>query len=252
MEKKKHFNPQEVRSSGHNLISLLYAIKSMVESHQLCAEEGRFPDIQRRLRHAEETLLRIHKYAHKALEVTKRLGHSVHEPSSIYLTSERAHLYGLWEKARKRFASETPQCVLETLTRIPDSFPDLQCRPKDLEEILCCLLGNAFDALSTDRPPKVVLRAEIGFSTQEEAFAILTFADNGSGIPPHQMSRLFQPFYTTKPAGKGNGLGLYLVKKLVTENKGRISVSSFEGQGTTFTIELPIAPQSLSKQGSSI
>ena len=72
---------------------------------------------------------------------------------------------------------------------------------------------------------------------------MITLSDTGPGIPKDQLPYIFHPFFTTKAEGQGNGLGLYLTKELVRKNGGRITVSSFEGSGTTFTLEFPLAPR---------
>jgi len=59
------------------------------------------------------------------------------------------------------------------------------------------------------------------------------------GIPPERIEQIFEPFYTTKKAGEGTGLGLFIVRKIVEVMNGRISVASKVGEGTTFTILLP-------------
>jgi len=63
--------------------------------------------------------------------------------------------------------------------------------------------------------------------------------DTGSGIPAEQLAAIFEPLYTTKPGG--TGLGLYIVREIVTAHGGQVSVESVEGQGTTFTLTLPRA-----------
>jgi PAS domain S-box-containing protein len=70
--------------------------------------------------------------------------------------------------------------------------------------------------------------------------AVIQISDTGKGIPPENMSKIFDTFYTTKEHGKGTGLGLSVVYKVVQEHKGMISVESEVGKGTTFTIQLPI------------
>ncbi|MBL8458548.1 MAG: histidine kinase, partial [Zoogloea sp.] len=66
--------------------------------------------------------------------------------------------------------------------------------------------------------------------------------DTGKGIPATDLQRVFEPFYTTKPVGQGTGLGLSLSWGIVERHHGRIEVSSEVGQGTTFTVTLPIEP----------
>ncbi len=70
-------------------------------------------------------------------------------------------------------------------------------------------------------------------------YARVEIADSGSGIPADVLPRIFEPFFTTR--AKGTGLGLALVKRIVEEHRGHVSVSSQDGQGTTFVIELPLS-----------
>ena len=65
-------------------------------------------------------------------------------------------------------------------------------------------------------------------------------SDNGNGIPPKVLDKIFQPFFTTKPTGQGTGLGLSLSYDIVKAHGGEIKVESKENEGTTFIIQLPL------------
>jgi signal transduction histidine kinase len=68
-------------------------------------------------------------------------------------------------------------------------------------------------------------------------------ADNGTGMSPEVQAKIFQPFFTTKPTGEGTGLGLSLSYDIVTKGHGgALTVESKEGEGTTFSINLPTVP----------
>jgi signal transduction histidine kinase/CheY-like chemotaxis protein len=69
----------------------------------------------------------------------------------------------------------------------------------------------------------------------------VTVKDNGSGIAQEHLARIFEPFFTTKPLGKGSGLGLSIVHTIIQEHAGSLTVASKLGEGTTFTIRLPVA-----------
>ena len=67
----------------------------------------------------------------------------------------------------------------------------------------------------------------------------IRFADTGEGMSPEVLSKVFDPFFTTRDAGEGAGLGLFIVHKTVKENDGTVRVESSRGRGTTFLITLP-------------
>jgi two-component system NtrC family sensor kinase len=68
----------------------------------------------------------------------------------------------------------------------------------------------------------------------------ISISDNGPGIEPENLKKIFDPFYTTKEVGKGTGLGLSICYGIISEHEGRIWAESLPGNGTTFYIELPL------------
>jgi len=70
---------------------------------------------------------------------------------------------------------------------------------------------------------------------------VATVSDTGSGIPPEQLARIYDPFFTTKMIGRGTGLGLSITYGIVQEHDGAIRCDSAVGQGTRFTLTLPLA-----------
>ena len=103
-----------------------------------------------------------------------------------------------------------------------------------MSQVFINLVMNAIHAM----PDGGTLR--IGLA-QEHDRVKLTVADTGHGIPHEALPRIFEPFFTTKEFGKGTGLGLTVVKGIIEEHQGTITVDSEEGKGTTFTIVLPRA-----------
>lgn len=101
-----------------------------------------------------------------------------------------------------------------------------------LSQVFINLLINAADAIK--EKGEITLR-----SFTEGEYFILQFIDTGEGIPPENLTHIFDHFFTTKPVGKGSGLGLALSKNIIKEQGGKIEVSSKVGEGTTFTIKLP-------------
>ena len=106
-----------------------------------------------------------------------------------------------------------------------------------LEQVLLNLCMNAGDAMEGKGEGTITVFTD----TVGEGTARIRVTDTGSGIPPEVVSRIFDPFFTTKPVGKGTGLGLSVSYGIVKEHKGEIAVESRVGQGTTFTIRMPLA-----------
>ncbi|HAF03119.1 MAG TPA: hypothetical protein DCG89_04905, partial [Spartobacteria bacterium] len=76
--------------------------------------------------------------------------------------------------------------------------------------------------------------------TPKDFYVDIRIEDNGSGITPAQMSKIFDPYFTTKQGKSGTGLGLYITKKVLEDHNGSIKVDSTPDRGTTFTIRLPL------------
>jgi signal transduction histidine kinase len=110
--------------------------------------------------------------------------------------------------------------------------------PEKCQQVFLNLFLNAVDALG-DRGG----RLQVGLEEHDDDGAVeVTITDDGAGIPPEAVEHIFEPFFTTKEAGRGSGLGLMVVKDIVEEHGGELSVTTTEGEGTTFTLRFPGAP----------
>jgi signal transduction histidine kinase len=105
-----------------------------------------------------------------------------------------------------------------------------------LAQVFLNLLINAGHALQ-DSPGEPTLTVRL--RTSEAGEAVAEVADTGRGIAPEHLPYLFEPYFTTKPAGEGTGLGLFICRSLVESFGGRIGVESQPGQGSTFRVTLP-------------
>lgn len=104
-----------------------------------------------------------------------------------------------------------------------------------LNQILLNLTTNALHAMEG----KGTLRIQFGLSVDDERYVRLVVEDTGEGIPPEIRQQVFHPFFTTKQAGEGTGIGLTVVKRLTEEHGGMIRVKTEEGKGTTFILDFP-------------
>ncbi|MDY7232303.1 ATP-binding protein [Hyalangium rubrum] len=112
-------------------------------------------------------------------------------------------------------------------------LPPISAVRANLVQVFVNLITNACHAMSPGGKVTLVTRRD----GQE---AVVEVRDTGSGIEPKHLSRIFDPFFTTKEEGKGTGLGLSIVQGIVESHGGRITVSSQVGQGTAFTLRLPL------------
>jgi two-component system NtrC family sensor kinase len=126
-------------------------------------------------------------------------------------------------------------------------LPATVADPFQLQQVILNLINNAHHAMTEcGGPGRLTLRTGVGErSLGDGASGVrqvvwLSVNDTGVGIPQGEMSRIFDPFYTTKPVGQGTGLGLSICFGIIKEHGGRIWAESEIGVGTTVTIELPL------------
>lgn len=114
-----------------------------------------------------------------------------------------------------------------------------------LVQVLVNLMQNAYDAVRDEAGARVRIRAE-----REDGRVRLVVEDDGPGLPPEIRARLFEPFATTKPPGKGTGLGLYTSYMLVAAMDGEIEIAEAESGGTRASVLLPAARPSAPMEAS--
>jgi two-component system, NtrC family, sensor kinase len=115
----------------------------------------------------------------------------------------------------------------------PD-LPQVLCDAAQIEQVILALVMNALDAM----PQGGNLWIETSFGHEPNQVRIVV-RDDGSGIPPEILPRIFEPFLTTKETGRGVGLGLAISHSILERHNGNIEVQSEAGRGTTFTVTLP-------------
>jgi two-component system, NtrC family, sensor kinase len=128
----------------------------------------------------------------------------------------------------------------KTVHRNLAEIPLIECSPSQVNQVFLNLVTNA--AQATDEQAGEIT---VATSVTPNGQVRVDISDNGHGIPDSVMTKIFDPFFTTKDVGEGTGLGLSIAYKIVQQHGGRIEVKSKVGQGTTFSVFLPVkAPQS--------
>lgn len=163
----------------------------------------------------------------------------LHEPLDLVLTLVHNQL----EQSHVRI-------VRETTSRLPHVF----AIANHIKQVYMNLILNAIEAMPDGGSLTIRSHvAEAAFDEDHGAAAtsgaaghrvdgpsvVIEFSDTGQGIPPHELSKIFEPFYTTRT--KGTGLGLAISYSIIEQHHGELSVNSSPGQGTTFRIRLPVA-----------
>jgi len=116
------------------------------------------------------------------------------------------------------------------------SVPTVMGNTGKLGQVFMNLIVNAVQAVSSVKEDgRVTLR-----SSQKDRFVCVEVCDDGPGMSESVIEKIFEPFYTTKAEGEGTGLGLSLTQGIIDEHGGRIELSSKLGEGSTFTIALPV------------
>ena len=127
---------------------------------------------------------------------------------------------------------------IDVSVEVADNVPEVECDRGRLQQILLNIVNNAFAAMSDG--------GHLGVRVHRAGPDRISIAvsDDGCGIPEGDLHRIFEPFFSTKTQKGGTGLGLSITYSLVKEMGGDIDVKSVQGQGTTFTIMLPLKSKS--------
>jgi len=124
-----------------------------------------------------------------------------------------------------------------------DTIPLVECYPSQLNQVFMNIIANAIDALEgEEKEGAIAISTSLKTNRLSDTptQVVIRIQDNGSGMTKAVRDRLFEPFFTTKPIGKGTGLGMPICRKIIEKHNGTIECFSEPGQGTTFSIQIPI------------
>ncbi len=180
---------------------------------------------------------KIQKYAKKILKNSRHIAAIVQNMSgyvrdnkdSIQEVNVNERLEGALEIALTASYSDDVE-----LQKSCSDLPLIKAKPEEIQQIFVNIMTNAVQAM--DGKGKLSIS-----SVHANNLIVVKIQDNGPGIPPDYLSKVFDPFFTTKEQGKGTGLGLNIVHRMVLKYGGEIHIDSKVGEGALFTVTLPVS-----------
>jgi len=181
------------------------------------------------------------KYLTQVTQETTRVGHIV----SDLLSFSRRGKPQRTEADLNRLIRSTLSLVDHKLKlanmalelKLASSLPHVLCDAGQIQQVVLNLVLNAAEAMQAHGAGTVTVETQAG---EDGKSVVLSVSDAGEGIPPELLPRIFDPFFTTKSDGKGVGLGLAVSYGIVQAHSGEIEVRSRPGEGTVFTVTLPL------------
>jgi len=155
---------------------------------------------------------------------------------------------------KQKFLSRLIGEDISIICNLADDLPLITAAKNQLEQIIINLAVNARDAMPTGGT--ITIETSVVYPGRKSAkkqknnpYVQLLISDTGIGMSAETQKHIYEPFFTTKAEGKGTGLGLFTTYGYVKQFRGTISVSSKEGEGSTFRIQFPVAKEATSESG---
>jgi two-component system NtrC family sensor kinase len=237
---RRHLQDQLIQSEKMSAIGQLIAGIAHDLNNPLASVLG-FADFLTEVPHIpssiREPLTVIREEAERASSIVRNLlGFARKQDHQRRPTALKPLLDGTFVLLRNQLMTHRVEAQIEVEPDLP--MPDVD--PNQIQQVFVNLINNAAQAVaSTGRPGTIVVRARRWLDG-----VAIDFIDDGPGMSESLATQVFEPFFTTKAEGEGTGLGLSISQGIVKEHGGRIMLSSEEGKGSTFTVQLPICIRS--------
>jgi len=186
----------------------------------------------------ERDLAQCRAYGREILEQVKNIAGTVKNLSGYAQPGARhdlqrvdinASIAGALSRARRALLNDGVD-----ITIAASPVPDILARPEEIQQVMFNVIRNAIQAVAG--------KGRVEIRTAREADQVtVRIQDNGAGIPGEYLNRVFDPFFTTKGPDEGEGLGLYIVRQIVTRYGGTIEAENASGGGARFSIRFPVA-----------
>ncbi|MGD9947382.1 MAG: ATP-binding protein [Desulfobulbus sp.] len=210
----------------NNPLQMILAQAGWIE--ELLPEED--PATLKNLDEYQQTIKKIKHHVERAATITHRL---LGFARKISAEQEQVQINDIIQETLSFLEKEAKHNNIAVDLKLDPQLPTTMTESHRLQQILLNLIDNALDAVGHDG------KVEIITSCTPQQISV-QIADNGPGIPPEVMQKIWDPFFTTKEQGKGTGLGLSISQNIIRSLGGTIQAQNREGGGTIFTVTLPI------------
>jgi len=194
---------------------------------EIMMQDGRCDEIKQELGYVQEAARRIEKLTHSLMFVAK--------PKPVHITCFAPEK--ILDKAADFLFSMGQTKYLSVLREYTGGENLVEGDENQLEQVFMNLIANAAHAMESVPEKIITLKTSHDYELGQVHISVI---DTGCGIDTPIQNKIFDPFFTTKESGKGNGLGLSIVKQIVERQGGAISFVSEAGSGSTFTVSLPL------------
>lgn len=179
-----------------------------------------------------DTINKIEYHVDRAKKVTHRLLGFARRMEPV---TEKVDVNRVLDESVSFLENEARFLNIEIIKDYDPDLPLIYSDATQLQQVFLNLVDNAIDAIGRDGQIRLITKYQPRTNT-----VVIKVSDTGPGIPKELLSKIFDPFFTTKEVGKGTGLGLSITYSIVEKLGGKILVESEVGQGTTFTVILPV------------
>lgn len=212
----------------HNLNSPLQALTGAIDLLTLYHQNGSSQpeDMHRGITLARKSASDLKSIIAGVLAYARRESHTPYRSVDLnQLVEERLKFFEMLPAFKRG---------VDISVRLDRKLPAITGNAIDIKQVLDNLIKNALDAMGHAPRKQLIIETR-----RQAEYCVISVTDSGEGIRPDHCHRIFDPDFTTKPVGKGSGLGLASVKTMVDAYDGRIEFESLEGQGTTFRVYWP-------------
>jgi len=181
----------------------------------------------------EQCIKKIERQVNRSREITHRL---LRFGRRMETTQDMVDVNNLLSETITFLENEAHYRDITIQTQYDTGLPEITTDSNQLQQVFLNIIDNAIDAVG--QSGKIFVKTAQPSNSSKEI--LVTVQDNGPGMPKEVLARIFDPFFTTKRADEGTGLGLSISYSIIEKLRGKITVSSEEGKGTTFIITLPV------------